>query len=157
MAEMTTIEDRDRIEALAKEAFRLTKEIAEIDKKIKHDLEAQNDQLALWLESNDAAKWVADQLTNSGVEKVLEKILTLLKVPTAVAAILPGVIADVFSTDKRVPRKAAYLDTRPQLAASYEQKKARLQRIYAELTYLTPPSPIAVPDRCATQLCWRAR
>lgn len=154
---MATIADRDRIEDLAKEAFRLTKEIADIDKQIQHDLEAQNDRLALWIESNDAAKWAADQLTNSGVEKALEKILSLLEVPTAVAGILPGVIADVFSTDKRVPRKAAYLDTRPQLAASYELKKLRLQRIYAELTYLTPPSPIAVPDRCATELCWRAR
>ena len=154
---MKTIVDRDRIEALAKEIFRLSKEISDIDKQIKNDLAAQNDQIALWLESNDAAKGLAGQLVNSGVEKVLENILTLLNVPTAVAGILPRVIADVFSADKPVPRKAAHLDSRPQLAASYEREKLRLQRIYGELTYLTPPSPIAVSDRCATELCWRAR
>lgn len=151
--------------ALLKEAYYLTDQLAEADKRIQTQLDGQNGKLAKWIEGHPLAKWVEDKVVDkvedTALKGIFDGIFKLLGLSIRVGDAELTVVTGLFSAhnlDSPDARREYYFDDHPQQMVDHERKKARLRAIYTELFWMSPPAPIDLNEnRCAVEACWQAR
>lgn len=166
-AEITVLKiDRtERSRRLLKEAFSLSKEIAEIDTRVDHDIRKINGDFAVSLEeifddnpnAERAAGFAKDELREKSIGFIFSRMAKALKLGFKEIPGL-GIALDVMSADKGASYRAAYFDTRPGVAADLESKKRRLHDIMLEFSNF-PSVPIQLNhvDFCKHEACWQQR
>jgi hypothetical protein len=162
---------KSRTEALLKEAYWLTDELAEMDKKIEHDLNEQKSSLEKWIEDHvestsvgkaavEAFEEGADDKTDKAKEAALKQIFKgifkLLGISASWAE-LPAKVASEVLSPERDSQMVGYFDQNP-WTAEYDKKKKRLEDIYKELLVPGPPKLMNLNKNiCDVDACWRSR
>jgi hypothetical protein len=171
MPSVSDIPTDERTYKLLREAYALTDDLATLDKKIEHDLNARKSALAKWIEAHfdsveltPAGKFALDQAKDKAkewpVQEIFKAIFKLLGIPLKAADLPASIVVSVFSADeKKAPnRQQAYFDDHPQMASEYEAKKNRLSSIYTELFIASPPKVMDLHRNiCDVEACWQAR